>query len=73
MGTLDAFWLNLYAMNPILGAIFSFALGPALFPGGDLVIAGGIATLGTMTLGAAYALSTAAMPRSGAFKSCDIV
>ena len=65
MGTFDAFWVNMYAMNPILGAIFSFALGPALFPGGDLVIAAGIATVGTILLGASYAISTAAMPRSG--------
>ncbi len=65
ISTLDAFWMNLYANNPMLAGIFMFTLAPALFPGGDLVVATIIATLGTIVVGVVYSLATATMPRSG--------
>jgi len=65
ISTLDAFWMNLYANSPLLAAVFVFSLAPALFPGGDLVTATAIATLGTIALGTVYSLATATMPRSG--------
>jgi len=62
---LDAFWMNFYAMNPMLGAVFVFSFSAFVFPAGDMI--GGIflSTLGAVVLAGVYALLTAAMPRSG--------
>jgi amino acid transporter len=65
IGTLDAFWMNLYANNPMVAGYYVFILAPALFVGGDLLIATFLAALGTIAVGIVYSLATATMPRSG--------
>lgn len=65
ISTLDAFWFNFYANSPILAGFYVFILVPLLFPGGDIVVGGLIATLCTLAVGMVYVLVTATMPRSG--------
>jgi amino acid transporter len=62
----DAFLMNSIGMNVGLGASVMFLQGPALFPGGDIVVATLIATVAmAFTLLYVYSEFAAAMPRSG--------
>lgn len=65
ISALDAFWFNFYSNSPILAGFYVFILVPLLFPGGDIVVGGLIATLCTCAVGIVYVLLTATMPRSG--------
>jgi len=64
-GTIDAFWFNFYAMNPLLGAVFAFMFSAAVFPNGHPVVGLILATIGTIFMASVYAYLTSAMPRSG--------
>lgn len=62
----DAFIMNSIGMNLGLGASIMFMQGPALFPGGNIVVATIIATVAmAFTLLYVYAEFASAMPRSG--------
>jgi len=64
-GTIDAFWFNFYAMNPLLGAVFAFMFSAAVFPNGHPVAGLILATVGTLIMALVYAYLTTSMPRSG--------
>ena len=64
-GTIDAFWFNFYAMNPLLGAVFAFMFSAAVFPNGQPVVGLILAIIGTIMMASVYAYLTSAMPRSG--------
>lgn len=64
ISSLDAFILNLSA-SPLGPALVYMIVGTTLFPGGDLIVPGLIATIMSFFIAATYAQLTAAFPRSG--------
>jgi amino acid transporter len=64
VSSFEAFIFNLSA-SPLGPAIVYMIVGTTLFPGGDLILAGLLATILSFFIAATYAQLTAAFPRSG--------
>lgn len=64
ISTLDAFIFNLSA-SPLGPALVYMIVGTTLFPGGDVVFPGLVATVFSLFIAATYAQLSAAFPRSG--------
>ncbi len=64
ISTLDAFIFNLSA-SPLGPALVYMIVGTTLFPGGDVILPGLVATIFSLFIAATYAQLSAAFPRSG--------
>ncbi len=60
----DAWVFNVLLNNIAFATVLVFTWGPFAFPGGDLVTAIIIATVGVMIVGTVYAIMASSMPRS---------
>lgn len=65
IGFLDTFMFNLVWLNIGLGIGVTFSYAPALYPGGNIVVAMIIATVFSLVNVAVWGLMSAAIPRAG--------
>ena len=57
--------MNLWVVNPLLGAVFTFLFAAAVYPNGNLPLACLLCIIPGVLLAMVYAYFSAAMPRSG--------